>query len=82
MFRFTIRDLLWLMVVVGLACGWIAHDFRWRAALQDAIRFYGGETVRAQREQAKLTDARTKLEKENAALKRQIKTLESSSSQP
>jgi len=22
MFRFTIRDLLWLMVVVGLACGW------------------------------------------------------------
>ena len=26
MFRFTIRDLLWLMVVVGLACGWgISH---------------------------------------------------------
>ena len=23
MFRFTIRDLLWLMVVVGLAVGWI-----------------------------------------------------------
>jgi hypothetical protein len=22
MFRFTIRDLLWLMVVAGLACGW------------------------------------------------------------
>jgi len=22
MFRFTIRDVLWLMVVVGLACGW------------------------------------------------------------
>ena len=22
MLRFTIRDLLWLMVVVGLACGW------------------------------------------------------------
>jgi hypothetical protein len=22
MFRFTIRDLLWLMVVVGLAVGW------------------------------------------------------------
>jgi hypothetical protein len=22
MFRFTIRDLLWLMVVVGLSCGW------------------------------------------------------------
>lgn len=23
MFRFTIRDLLWLMVVVGLAIGWL-----------------------------------------------------------
>ena len=22
MFRFTIRDVLWLMVVVALACGW------------------------------------------------------------
>jgi hypothetical protein len=22
MFRFTIRDVLWLTVVVGLACGW------------------------------------------------------------
>ena len=22
MFRFTIRDVLWLMVVVGMACGW------------------------------------------------------------
>jgi hypothetical protein len=22
MFRFTIRDLLWLMVVVGMGCGW------------------------------------------------------------
>jgi hypothetical protein len=22
MFRFTIRDLLWLMALVGMACGW------------------------------------------------------------
>jgi hypothetical protein len=22
MFRFTIRDVLWLTVVVGMACGW------------------------------------------------------------
>ncbi|HEY2412032.1 MAG TPA: hypothetical protein VGI40_07305 [Pirellulaceae bacterium] len=28
--RFTIRDLLWLMVVVGLACGWGASEYRWR----------------------------------------------------
>jgi hypothetical protein len=25
MLRFTIRDLLWLMVVVGLAVGWASH---------------------------------------------------------
>jgi hypothetical protein len=25
MFRFTIRDLLWLMVVVGMALGWYLH---------------------------------------------------------
>src|SRR5262245_57407706 len=27
-FRFTIRDMLWLMVVVALACGWLA-EHRW-----------------------------------------------------
>jgi hypothetical protein len=26
MFRFTIRDLLWLMVVVGLGVGWSLDD--------------------------------------------------------
>jgi hypothetical protein len=26
MFRFTIRDLLWLMVVVGMAVGWIVDN--------------------------------------------------------
>jgi hypothetical protein len=26
MFRFTIRDLLWLMVVVGMACGWCINN--------------------------------------------------------
>ena len=25
MFRFTIRDVLWLMVVVGLGCSWFLH---------------------------------------------------------
>jgi hypothetical protein len=29
MFRFTIRDLLWLMVVVGCLCGWAAHYVHW-----------------------------------------------------
>jgi len=26
MFRFTIRDVLWLMVVVGLGLGWLCHS--------------------------------------------------------
>lgn len=31
MFHFTIRDLLWLMVVVGLACRWLAdrRELKW-----------------------------------------------------
>jgi hypothetical protein len=49
MFRFTIRDLLWLMVVVGLMCGWwLEHrrsptrqlEFR-AAALEQAIHGHG-----------------------------------------
>jgi len=31
MFRFTIRDVLWLMVVVGLALGWSLHYRSMRA---------------------------------------------------
>ena len=27
MFRFTIRDVLWLMVVVGMAAGWWYHSW-------------------------------------------------------
>jgi len=34
-FRFTIRDLLWLMVVVGLAVGWWLNDARKYAAYRD-----------------------------------------------
>ena len=29
--RFTIRDLLWLMVVVGLGCGWLVEHAAWRS---------------------------------------------------
>ena len=31
MFRFTIRDVLWLTVVVGLALGWFVHWRSWKA---------------------------------------------------
>jgi hypothetical protein len=30
MFRFTIRDLLWLMAFVGLGMAWLSHDLSWR----------------------------------------------------
>jgi len=31
MFRLTIRDVLWLMVVVGLSLGWFLHWRSWEA---------------------------------------------------
>ena len=41
MFRFTIRDVLWLMVVVGLAGGWWVADRRWRKRDYDEhMRFH------------------------------------------
>src|SRR4029079_6841951 len=39
MFRFTIRDVLWLMVVVGMGCGWWIEDARKYAAYRE---IYGG----------------------------------------
>jgi hypothetical protein len=37
MFRFTIRDVLWLTVVVALAVGWLVERSNARATLQ-AVR--------------------------------------------
>src|SRR5687767_10504661 len=44
MFRFTIRDVLWLTVVVGLGLGWW-QSYRWQSqklCLLDVVRFEGG----------------------------------------
>jgi outer membrane protein TolC len=39
MFRFTIRDLLWLMVVVGLSVGWwLEHEHFASRARRDQLR--------------------------------------------
>lgn len=35
MFRFTIRDVLWLMVVVGLGLAWLAEHRQHAASIQE-----------------------------------------------
>jgi hypothetical protein len=40
MFRFTIRDVLWLMVVVALACGWWVSLSRSKEELRDARSWF------------------------------------------
>src|SRR5204863_10172488 len=37
MFRFTIRDLLWLMVVVAIASGWYAQSLRWKVVREQLL---------------------------------------------
>jgi hypothetical protein len=37
MLRFTIRDVLWLTVVVGLSLGWLLEDRRATSFVQEAI---------------------------------------------
>jgi len=42
MFRFTIRDVLWLMVVVGLAIGWwLEIGFQTSKSLELFLHFSG-----------------------------------------
>jgi hypothetical protein len=44
MFRFTIRDLLWLMVVVGLAVGWYCDRTSFRSRYR-ALLGVGSKSV-------------------------------------
>lgn len=47
MFRFTIRDLLWLMVVVALALGWwVDHRSLWHKVLHANLKLLGIPTDR------------------------------------
>jgi hypothetical protein len=38
MFRFTIRDVLWLTVVVGMGVAWLTDRAAWARKLTDAER--------------------------------------------
>ena len=51
MFRFTIRDLLWLMVVVGMGCGWWIEHRR-----QKGIEFKYDFLLNEYRKQKEVTD--------------------------
>ena len=48
MFRFTIRDLLWLMVVVGMGVGWWAdrynRDREWVTTDKYTVSYYDSGT--------------------------------------
>ena len=41
MFRFTIRDLLWLMVVVAVGCAWWADHRQSRSQIEKLIDLVG-----------------------------------------
>ena len=46
MFRFTIRDVLWLTVVVGMGCAWwLGQRQKQPMALLDALKFRGDVAV-------------------------------------
>ncbi len=49
MFRFTIRDVLWLMVVVGLACLSITLE-RQYSALRDSVKALNAQTATQRKE--------------------------------
>ena len=74
--KFSIRDLLWLMIVLGLALGWLLDHRRSREELLDVhlqalMNFPSPEPKPELRIQL--------LEEENALLKRQLQELQTSS---
>lgn len=46
MFRFTIRDVLWLTVVVGVGLGWFV-DRRWQPSFHRELRLFVTSRIRA-----------------------------------
>jgi len=57
MFRFTIRDVLWLTVVVAMGAGWFMDRMRWQAT----ISAYRADYQELQATAARLDEKRAKL---------------------
>ena len=71
MFRFTIRDVLWLMVVVGLAVGWWLNDIRWQKLVAREGTYHVKQRSKATQLELELRLKILALEREISALKKQ-----------
>jgi hypothetical protein len=67
MFRFTIRDVLWLMVVVGLSVGWYSHHLSWQRYYDDVMRLVIREADDSNRQIIALSRENTTLKRSNSA---------------
>jgi hypothetical protein len=50
MYRFTIRDMLWLMVVVGMAAAWWNDRGAWRSKVSELERVNAELSVEAKKQ--------------------------------
>ncbi len=75
MFRFTIRDLLWLTVVVAMGCGWWFHYSRQLARQQEAARIHHADIRQLLGEAAALKE-------NNAAMEQWIRKAEQNAGAP
>lgn len=68
MLRFTIRDVLWLTVVVALVCGWLSDHARLKLLLAEADVKIRQWEISIDQEKSRLRAARERFEAETAKL--------------
>ena len=64
MFRFTIRDLLWLMLVVGMASGWWNSESKKLKRQDQVLRELEAENIELRHEERFLREERDSAVKE------------------
>ena len=82
MFRFTIRDLLWLMVVVGLGMAWWANSMAWTRYHDEVVRDLKDTNKKLWGTGIDLTVRNSHLERENTDLIEQLKKASTDENQP